>query len=218
MITGVLRGERAGDGDALALAGREQIGEPVGMLREPDGDEGVDRALVRVDPLDAADREPELDVLAGGEEAGEPRRLADERDRVAAEARPGIAIERRHRPAADQHLALVRNVEPARRARAASTCRSRTGPVTTDSRPGANVARDVVERDVLPVAARHTAQLDERSGRSLDVGEHRHGGACEAPSGPQLDDPVARASPSPGRRSRHRAAPPPGSASSRHAR
>ena len=49
------RGERTGDGDALALARGEQVGEPVGVLGEPDGDERVDRPLVRIEPLDAAD-------------------------------------------------------------------------------------------------------------------------------------------------------------------
>ena len=67
------RGEGPCHGDALALAGGEEVGEPVGVLGEPDGDERVDRPLVRVDPLDAANREPELDVLARGEEAGEAR-------------------------------------------------------------------------------------------------------------------------------------------------
>ena len=57
-------GERPGDGDALALPGGEQVDEPVGVLAEADGDEGVDRPLVRLDALDAADREAELDVLA----------------------------------------------------------------------------------------------------------------------------------------------------------
>ena len=134
------RGERPRDGDALALAGGEQVGEAVGVLGEPDGDEGVDRALVRVDPVDAADREPQLDVLARGEEAREPGRLADERDRVAAEAGPGIAIERRtstgRRSAPRPH--------PAGRARETSESSvdlpEPDGPVTTESRPGANVA------------------------------------------------------------------------------
>ena len=67
------RGERPRDRDALALPGGEDVDEPVGVLAEADGDERVDRALVRLEPLDAADRETELDVLARGEEAGEAR-------------------------------------------------------------------------------------------------------------------------------------------------
>ena len=67
------RGERPRDGDALSLPGGEELDAPVGVLTEADRHEGVDRALVRVDPLDAADREPELDVLARGEEARRDR-------------------------------------------------------------------------------------------------------------------------------------------------
>ena len=88
------RRERPRHGHALALTGGEQVDLPVGELPEADRDERVDRALVRVEPLDAADRQPELDVLARGQEPGEARRLADERDGVAAEAGAGVAVER----------------------------------------------------------------------------------------------------------------------------
>ena len=53
------------------------------------GDDDM-RALVRLEPFDPANRKTELDVLARREEAREPRRLTDERDRVAPEAGAGV--------------------------------------------------------------------------------------------------------------------------------
>ena len=110
-------------------------------------------ALVRLDAVDAADREPELDVLARAEEAGEARRLADERD----PCRGGSGPARRGR-APRATTPSITTAPASGTSRPASERESvdlpePDGPVTTASRPGANVGRDRGERDVAAVAA-----------------------------------------------------------------
>ena len=85
---GVSRCECTGERDALALTRREEIHAAVGMLRRvrrPQAPRLPRRPISSSG--DTAERESELDVLAGGEEAGEPRCLADDRDAVAAQRR-----------------------------------------------------------------------------------------------------------------------------------
>ena len=74
------RRERTRDRDPHLLAGREAPDPLLGPLREPDGRERLDRERRRVRRRDSAQREAELDVLAGAERLDEPRLLADEAD------------------------------------------------------------------------------------------------------------------------------------------
>ena len=76
--------QRARDGDALALARREVLDPPARALAQADLGERLRRGRAAAAPQS----EPELDVLEAGQERNETRILADERDPVAAEARP----------------------------------------------------------------------------------------------------------------------------------
>src|SRR5262249_5092934 len=82
---GRLRGERTRERDALALTGREEVDPALGVRNETDRAEGLGGALSRLVSLDPAQGQRELDVLAGRQEPGQTRRLADDRDSVAAE-------------------------------------------------------------------------------------------------------------------------------------
>ena len=147
--------ERPRDGDALALPGREDVGGPVGVLAEADGDERVDRPLVRLErPRRRGSRGRARRSRAPVRKPVEPGRLADERDRVAAEAGAGIAVERRDRDPADHDLALVRHVEP--RDEGEQRRLPRAGRPGHDREPARRERRrDGVERHVLAVPARH---------------------------------------------------------------
>src|ERR671936_2721297 len=104
-------GERARDRDAAALAGREARDELLGALVEGERVERLERAQPRVDGVDAADREPELDVLARGEERRQTGLLADVADRAAAERGAGGAPERGDVRAERVHLSFFRQFE-----------------------------------------------------------------------------------------------------------
>ncbi len=125
--------------------------------------ERVHRPLARLEPVDLAERQRELDVLAGGEHPGEARHLADDADPIAAERRPlrpgraPRARRRRRRPRPR------RACRAPRAARGASTCPSPDGPVTTVSVPGREHAVEVLEGRLVPEAPRHAARLDERA-------------------------------------------------------
>src|ERR687892_65893 len=105
-------GERAREGDALALACGEDSDLPLRVLRQADAGQRRGRALASVRALDAAQLEPELYVLLRGEEVVEARVLPDDGDALAPQGCARVAIERRDRHLIEEDLALVGNVEP----------------------------------------------------------------------------------------------------------
>ncbi len=102
------RRDRAGDGDALALAGREPRDALLRALGEPDGLERLERAP----GAEAADRERQLHVLACGEERDEAGLLPDEADEPPAELCAPGAVERGERRAVEHDVSRVRQLEP----------------------------------------------------------------------------------------------------------
>ena len=70
-------GERAGDGDALALAAGELRDGPVGIAGKMDHGEKLDDALLLFFLADTADAQRICDVLADGEVREERQRLED---------------------------------------------------------------------------------------------------------------------------------------------
>ena len=136
---GCPRGECAGERDALALTGRQELHSPIRMRGEADRREGLGCPGARLVVRDAAEREAELDVLTRGEEAGEPRRLADDSDvfapkraRAARSSDDTTVSARRTSPSSGTSM-------PVRRARSVDLPEP-DGPTTTVSLPGSNVA------------------------------------------------------------------------------
>ena len=105
-----LRGESAGDGDALLFSRREPRDALFGQLLEPDQRKRLLRLAVV--PVRAAQTEEELDVLADAQERDERRLLGDEREPVPAERRAAGTVELVDPFAEDDNLAGAREVEP----------------------------------------------------------------------------------------------------------
>ena len=132
--------DRPGERDPLALPGREAVDGASGVVGEADDRERLHRPLVRLGPVDPAERQRELDVLDGREHAGEPRRLPDDADPRGAERGPRVAVERREGHAVDERpRPSSGRSSPARSARSVDLPEP-DGPVTTVSVPGANIA------------------------------------------------------------------------------
>src|SRR5215211_3947253 len=92
--------ERAGDRDTHLLAGREPRDALAGAL----GETHCGKRLARIGN-EAADLEPELDVLSRAQERDEPALLRDERDLPPSQLGTAGTVERLHLGARDPHLA-----------------------------------------------------------------------------------------------------------------
>ena len=113
-------------------------------------------ASARATPRSAS---AELGVLAGAEEGDEPERLADERDRAPPQLRAAGAVERAERDAVDEHVALVREVEPGEQVqerRLAGAGRPRDG----GELPGRERRVEPLERRRRAEPLRQPARLD----------------------------------------------------------
>ena len=113
-------------GDALPLTRREPRRRRGRRARRGRRPRARPRPLVRLDAVDAAEAEHELDVLARAQQPGEPRRLADD----AIGSRRNAARASRSSPESDDAVRSRPRPRPGSRARrgarAASTCPSPT--------------------------------------------------------------------------------------------
>src|SRR5690606_13811815 len=151
-----LRHERTGEGDALLLAARELVREPIGEMIEPDEGERIDRALVRFSPAHSASTQTERRVLDDAE-------VREQRVRL--EHHPDIALVRgdaRDIPATEHHGAAVIRLEArehAQRRRLAAARRAEE----REELAGRDVEVDTVEHPRGPVALRDATELDARA-------------------------------------------------------
>ena len=130
--------ERARDADALALAARELVREPVRMLgREADGAQQlVDALLALVAAVAAVDAQRLADDVAHGHARVQRRvRVLEDDLHLAPHVAHLAAVERRDVAAVEEDLPARRLDELDDRARRASSCRSRTRRRGRASRP-----------------------------------------------------------------------------------
>src|SRR5262249_57266454 len=128
----------------------------------------------------------ELDVLAGRQEPGQTRRLADDRDSVAAERGALTSIELGHSRVPETNLAFVREVE-AREQREQRRL-SRAGRAHHDAHlPGPEVDVQPLERHFASVAPRDAASFEHLSAYSFEPRARFRRGTVAPRDGVQAD-------------------------------
>ncbi len=105
--------QRAGDGDALALATREFVGAMRRAIAELDAFERFHRALLPLGGTRAGVHQRELDIVQCRRARQEVERLEDEPDLLVPDARELVVLHRGRELAVEPVLAFVRRVEAA---------------------------------------------------------------------------------------------------------
>ncbi|ELZ29211.1 putative hydrolase [Halosimplex carlsbadense 2-9-1] len=156
--------QRAGDGDALALAARQLRGAVVEAVAEADPREQVRGALAALAAVDALEDQRQRDVLDGGQPRHEVERLEDEADRPAAGPRALGVGQRRDVLAVDPDDSPGGRVEPADEVQERALARP-AGAHDGRVRARGERQRDVRERldgHGALVGLRHVREVDDR--------------------------------------------------------
>ena len=173
-------GERSRHRGSLALARGELADGPLGVLGQADGGESL--APTAASTGTTAQRQRQLGVLARAEERDEPERLTDERDRPATQLCSSGAVEPGERDAVDEHVTLVRQLEPREQVQQRRLAGARR-PGHDGELPGRERRVEPLERRRRPVPLRQPARLDRLCScntSSLRTAwlSGRRGGAC----------------------------------------